>query len=253
MEESPRGWWGVRTLSWYVGGSQVLGVACVVITGVWLGQYHGGYAWDGTGHQFNVHPLCMVLGLVFLYGDAIMVYRVFRNESKRNVKILHAVLHLLALVLSIVGIVAVFDFHNALKISNMYSLHSWCGMITFILFILQWLIGLALFLFPWASRWLRSAYLPLHVFFGLGLFGLSIATCLQGITEKMLFSSPETYSKFDPEGVLANILGLLLLLFGAVVAYVVTHEDFRRPPLPEEEELSAHFKTLTEGGTPSSP
>lgn len=34
---------------------------------------------------------------------AILVYRVFRNESKRNVKILHAVLHLLALIISIVG------------------------------------------------------------------------------------------------------------------------------------------------------
>uniref|UniRef100_A0AAY4BNW0 Transmembrane ascorbate-dependent reductase CYB561 n=1 Tax=Denticeps clupeoides TaxID=299321 RepID=A0AAY4BNW0_9TELE len=232
---TPRGWWGVRTLSWYVGGSQVLGVA--LPRRIRLG-------WNRS--PVHVHPLCMVLGLVFLYGDAIMVYRVFRNESKRNVKILHAVLHLLALVLSIVGeINTCFNF----LIQECQSGFN----VTLVLFFSQWLIGLALFLFPWASRWLRSAYLPLHVFFGLGLFGLSIATCLQGITEKMLFSSPETYSKFDPEGVLANILGLLLLLFGAVVAYVVTHEDFRRPPLPEEEELSAHFKTLTEGGTPSSP
>lgn len=56
-------------LPWYVAGSQLLGLACVVITGVWMGHYRGGYAWDGTAHEFNVHPLCMVLGLVFLYGD----------------------------------------------------------------------------------------------------------------------------------------------------------------------------------------
>lgn len=35
------------------------------------------------------------------------------------------------------GIVAVFDFHNHNKIPNMYSLHSWCGMLTFVLFCVQ--------------------------------------------------------------------------------------------------------------------
>lgn len=70
MEDSPqRAMQGLGSFPWYVGGTQVLGLACVVITGVWMGSYHGGYAWDGSGQEFNVHPLCMVLGLVFLYGD----------------------------------------------------------------------------------------------------------------------------------------------------------------------------------------
>ena len=65
--------------------------------------------------------------------------------------------------------------------------------------------------------------------------------------------SRNTYSKFDSEGVLANVLGLLLVGFGVLVGYVVTREDFRRPPHPEEEALSVHFKTLTEGESPNSP
>lgn len=62
-----------------------------------------------------------------------------------------------------------------------------------------------------------------------------------------------TYSQFNPEGVLANVLGLLLVCFGGVVSYVVTKEEYRRPPNPEEESLSVYFKTLTEGQSPSSP
>lgn len=62
-----------------------------------------------------------------------------------------------------------------------------------------------------------------------------------------------TYSQFNPEGVLANVLGVLLLCFGGVVSYVVTREEYRRPPNPEEESLSVYFKTLTEGQSPSSP
>uniref|UniRef100_A0A8C7D7E1 Transmembrane ascorbate-dependent reductase CYB561 n=1 Tax=Oncorhynchus kisutch TaxID=8019 RepID=A0A8C7D7E1_ONCKI len=152
------------------------------------------------------------------------------------------------------GIVAVFDFHNHNKIPNMYSLHSWCGMLTFVLFCVQWLMGLGFFLFPGTLMALRSWYLPLHVFFGLAMLAMSLASCLLGISEKLFFSIQHTYSQFAPEGILGNMLGLLLVAFGILVGYVVTREDFRRPPHPEEEALSVHFKTLTEGrGSPTSP
>ncbi|XP_005811294.1 cytochrome b561 [Xiphophorus maculatus] len=236
-----------------VGASQVLGLVSVVLTGVWMGHYRGGFAWDGSAHEFNLHPLCMVLGLIFLHGDAILVYRVFCNEAKKHVKLLHGIIHLLALIISIIGVVAVFDFHRAAKIPDMYSLHSWCGMATLIFFCLQWVLGLLFFLFPVASSWLRATYLPIHVFCGLTLLVMAIGTCLLGITEKLLFSITDTYSLFAPEGVLANMLGILLLLYGVLLVYLITREEYRRPPNPEEESLSVHFKNLTEGGVPTTP
>ncbi|XP_029015225.1 transmembrane ascorbate-dependent reductase CYB561 isoform X2 [Betta splendens] len=239
--------------AWLVGASQVLGVASVVLTGVWMGHYRGGFSWDGSEQEFNLHPLCMVLGLVFLQGDAILVYRVFRSEPKKNLKLLHAIIHLLALTLSIIGFVAVFDFHRAAKIPDMYSLHSWCGMATLVLFCLQWVMGLLFFLFPVASSWIRASYLPIHVFCGLVLLIMAIGSCLLGITEKLLFSITSTYALFAPEGVLANILGLLLVCFGMLIGYLTTRKEYRCLPNPEEESLSVHFKTLTEGGSPSSP
>ncbi|XP_062893892.1 transmembrane ascorbate-dependent reductase CYB561 [Mobula hypostoma] len=237
-------------LHWLVAGTQILGLASVIMTGVWLGHYQGGFAWDGTANQFNVHPLCMVIGMVFLYGDAILVYRTLRNEGKTTLKLLHAFIHLIALVAIIVGAVAVFDFHAANNIPDLYSLHSWCGLSIIILFCLQWVMGLAFFLFPGVTYSLRTIYYPFHVYFGLALFILSIGTCLIGITEKLFFSVRDTYSKFDPQGILANTLGLVLVCFGFLVTYILTRNEWKRSASPEEEALSLHFKTLTEEGSP---
>jgi hypothetical protein len=55
-------------LPYYVFFSQLLGLTVVAMTGAWLGLYRGGTAWEGA-QQFNVHPLCMVVGMVFLQGD----------------------------------------------------------------------------------------------------------------------------------------------------------------------------------------
>ncbi|XP_072417138.1 transmembrane ascorbate-dependent reductase CYB561 isoform X2 [Chiloscyllium punctatum] len=220
MESNPLEEHRPGLLPWFIAATQILGLAAVVMTGVWMGHYEGGFAWDGGSLQFNVHPLCMVVGMIFLYGDCL---------------------------------VAVFQFHSAQNIPNMYSLHSWCGLITVILFCTQWVLGLVFFLFPGVAYSLRASYRPLHVFFGLALFILAIGTCLLGITEKLLFSISDTYSKFAAAGVMANVLGLVLVGFGLTVGYVVTRSEWKRAASPEEEALSMHFKTLTERDSPDSP
>lgn len=239
------------TLSCCVAFSQLLGLTVVAVTGAWLGLYRGGIAWESS-LQFNVHPLCMVIGLVFLQGDALLVYRVFRNEAKRTTKVLHWLLHAFAFIIALVGLVAVFDYHKKKGYADLYSLHSWCGVLVFVLYFVQWLVGFSFFLFPGASFSLRSRYRSQHVFFGAAVFLLSVGTALLGLKEALLFSLGTRYSTFEPEGVLANVLGLLLAAFGLVVLYILTRADWKRPPQAEEQALSMDFKMLTEGDSPGS-
>ncbi|EPQ02956.1 Cytochrome b561 [Myotis brandtii] len=238
-------------LSYCVAFSQLLGLTVVAVTGAWLGLYRGGIAWE-SALQFNVHPLCMVIGLIFLQGDALLVYRVFRNEAKRTTKILHGLLHGFAFIIALVGLVAVFDYHRKKGYADLYSLHSWCGILAFVLYVVQWLVGFSFFLFPGASFSLRSRYRPLHIFFGASIFLLSVGTALLGLKEALLFKLGTKYSMFEPEGVLANVLGLLLAGFALVVLYILTRTEWKRPPQAEEQALSMDFKTLTEGDSPSS-
>ncbi len=52
-----------------VGIAEVFGVVAVGVTVIWMAHYRGGFAWDGSAKEFNYHPIFMVLGFVFLYGN----------------------------------------------------------------------------------------------------------------------------------------------------------------------------------------
>lgn len=68
-----------------------------------------------------------------------LIYRIQRNVRKRRLKLIHTGLMLLIILLTIIALIAVFDSHN-LKIPptpNMYTLHSWIGLTSVILFCFQ--------------------------------------------------------------------------------------------------------------------
>ena len=52
----------------------------------------------------------------------------------------------------------------------------------------QWVGGVVAFLKPGLPYDMRSRIMPLHVFFGLALYVIAIATAISGLTEKAIFS-----------------------------------------------------------------
>ncbi|XP_003448657.1 lysosomal membrane ascorbate-dependent ferrireductase CYB561A3 isoform X1 [Oreochromis niloticus] len=214
----------------------VLGVACVVCVCLWNSKWRGGFAWDGSSLQFNWHPVLMVTGLVVLYGNGAVLYRIplTWGQNKLPWKLLHAALMLLALVLSIVGLCAVFDFHNAQNTPNLYSVHSWIGIAATALFAMQWVAGMAGFLLPCSPISLRKRLKPMHVWLGGSILTLSIAACISGINEKLFFvlkgiNMTQPYSALPPEALLGNSLGVLIVAFGLVVLKILSTREWQRP------------------------
>ncbi|XP_015667352.1 cytochrome b reductase 1 [Protobothrops mucrosquamatus] len=224
---------GFKLFLAFLASALLLGFLSVVFALVWVLHYREGLAWNGDFAEFNWHPVLIITGFVFIQGIAIIVYRLpwTWKCSKFLMKLIHAGLHTVALTLAIISLVAVFDFHNARKIPNMYSLHSWIGLTAVILYALQLVLGLLVFLLPIASTSLRTILMPIHVYSGLLLFGSVIATALMGITEKLFFTLKEnpSYSSSPEEAIFVNVLGVLIVAYGAVILWMATRPHWKRP------------------------
>ncbi|XP_054468999.1 lysosomal membrane ascorbate-dependent ferrireductase CYB561A3-like [Anoplopoma fimbria] len=217
-----------------------LGLLCLLFVSFWSSHWHGGFSWDGSALQFNWHPVLMVAGLVVLYGNAVLVFRMpFTWKQKKNTwKLVHAGLMLLALLLSVLGLCAVFDYHRSLQIPDMYSLHSWVGICTVIMFAFQWVLGLAGFLLPCSPLPFRSNLKPVHIWMGKAILILSLTSCISGITENLFFSldgvSGEPYSSLPAEAKFANSLGILIVAFVLVVFGILSKNSWQRPESENE-------------------
>ncbi|XP_076928137.1 putative transmembrane ascorbate ferrireductase 3 [Bidens hawaiensis] len=199
--------------------AHVFGILANILMLIWLLHYREGLDLDSSNpyRVFNVHPFLMFFGFIFLIGEAMMAYKTVRAERQIQ-KYVHMFLHLSALVLGIVGIHATFKFHNKMNILDMYSLHSWIGMGTFCLFILQWLFGFSLFVFPKASEVTRTRLSHWHVLGGRMLLYMAICAALTGLMQKFTFMQLTN----NRESYVINFLGLSILLFGIAVDFSVS-------------------------------
>jgi len=219
--------------------TELLLFGVLILSLVWVYKFHGGFAWnEDVDKQFNVHPVLMITGFIFFMGRAMLVYRLFRCCHKAVTKLLHTILLLCAVPCIVVGTIAVFDFHNLREkpFPNLYSLHSWCGLITIGLFGMQFVVGFVSF---WllsccdaATAGCRAALLPVHTVMGVVTFFVAIATALTGYTERALFTFKAEYSQFVDQTWYVNAQGTALVLLAVVVCFLLFFSSFARRTSP---------------------
>ncbi|PHT99274.1 hypothetical protein BC332_31881 [Capsicum chinense] len=198
--------------------AHLLFIAITILVLVWLLHFREGLAFSSSNKSkiFNIHPLLMVIGFVLMSGEAIMAYTT-TPTSRKNHKLFHMFLHLIALVAGIIGVIAVFKYHDESGIPHVYTFHSWIGLSTIILFGLQWILSFLTFLFPRARTSTRSRVAPWHALIGITIFFMAIVTAETGVVQKFIFLS----LRRNQEGLIVNFIGLLILLFGISVGLTV--------------------------------
>ena len=148
---------------------EIFGIISVILVGLFYpkdGRY-GNYDWEKN--PFSYHPLLMTIGLLFCYGNGIILYRTFPKTKKLLVKIFHGFVLISSLVFAAVGLAAIIRTKNLAQRPHFFTYHSWIGITTLTLFVFQWILGFISFLFPQLSLSFRQFYLPRF-----GLFLLEI-------------------------------------------------------------------------------
>jgi len=224
--------------------ARVLELFTFVLTAIWIFHNLGGVGFspkivlgpkkhaeevtNDTGPVFNWHPLLMSLAFPVFMSEAMLAYRrpLAKDLDRGQRKMLHAALHSAAIFCIIFGIVAAFQSHSLKKpvpIPQLYSPHSYLGMLTFIMSLLQYLAGLGGFLLPKMSAPQRAALSPLHMYLGRATYVLGLATMTVGIQEKTTFiqmgSHLQGSALFRSYLRIPASLQLLIAFTGLVVLY----------------------------------
>ncbi|KAH9603489.1 hypothetical protein KSS87_010005 [Heliosperma pusillum] len=178
--------------------------------------------------RYVIHPVLMLIGFIILGGEAIVSYKSLPLKKEVK-KVIHLVLHAIALILGIVGISAAFKFHNESSILNLYSLHSWLGIGIIVLYGIQWIYGFIIFFYPGGSPSLRAESLPWHILFGMFVYVLAIANAAIGFLEKLTFLESAGLEKFGPEAFLVNFTAIATVLYGTFVLLTVYAKKDQEP------------------------
>ncbi|XP_058078882.1 probable ascorbate-specific transmembrane electron transporter 1 [Magnolia sinica] len=198
--------------------AHLFGVVAVILMLVWVFHFRGGVDLnsDNEQHIFNVHPFLVHIGFTIVAGEAIMAYKIIPLKHPLQ-KLAHMAITLIAFVMGIVGIYAVFKYHHDIHVLQMYSLHSWTGMGTICLFGFQWLFGFLTFMYPRASGQTRAWIIRWHASSGLIIFLLAICNIQSGLSEQLLFLGLMR----DKQARVMNFTGLMTILYGIAVALTV--------------------------------
>ncbi|KAL3834439.1 hypothetical protein ACJIZ3_009175 [Penstemon smallii] len=198
--------------------AHVLGIVAAILVLIWNISFRGGLAWEATNKNliFNLHPVLMLIGLIIIGGEAIISYKSLPLKKPEK-KLVHLILHAIALILGILGVYLAFKFHNESNIANLYSLHSWLGIGVIVLYGIQWIYGFLVFFYPGGTSAIRSESLPWHVLFGTFVYILAVATATLGYLEKLTFLQSTGLAKYGPEAFLVNFTAIVTILFGTFV------------------------------------
>lgn len=202
----------------------VLGIFTIFLMIIWTYSFRGGYGLSGTS-VFNLHPLIMFAGFIYLSSEAIVA---FKSGYKKS---LHMAVQGAALILAVIGVFAAYKFHLDNKIQNFYSLHSWLGLTTLALYIIQWLVGFVAFWRQSVAKPKRTELLPWHVFFGFVAYIAALVTAELGLLEKLTFlqkMGEKPLGLWSGEALLVNFLGVAMCVFGAVVVLTTVVPKPRR-------------------------
>ena len=192
---------------------------------------------------FNWHPVLMTLGMVCLFAWSALSYRTLDPViGHARAKIVHGLLHTVTLVCVGVGMVAVWVSLDWQGAAHFGSGHTWLGGLTLALWLTQYIVGGVSFSAPLSlvSGSFRAKLKPLHVTWGLAIFGLAGMCVATGLMEQLDYT--KACSTRSTECIAGNFLILSVAALLCCVMYVLAAQK------PAEIAAADETQALTDPG-----
>ncbi|RWS25797.1 putative transmembrane ascorbate ferrireductase 2-like isoform X1, partial [Leptotrombidium deliense] len=176
--------------------AELLLIGTVAIFVYFVLMHDKGFAWTNNRQaQWNLHGVLMLVGFIFMNGQALLMYKLLICIPKIYVKIIHTLIFLCSISAIAIGMISGIQAQASVPRSSVpkhfYSIHSWAGLVTCGLFALQFFVGFVSFLVllccDKATSGFRKKLLPTHVTFGLIIFSLGALSCITGIFQTARF------------------------------------------------------------------
>lgn len=214
--------------------AQVIGILSVLLVFYWCIFFAGGIGFS-RGLLFQWHPLFATIGMIYLLGNAILIFRIFRDKPQFTLKRMHAAASAVGLVFTVVATLVVLLTPHSPGKAYLYSMHGWLGLLAVILYAMQAVVSVAAFLLDAVSN--QACLIPVHHYLGHAIFILGIGSAVTGVNETAIFKLKTNYSKLGNEAILFNTIGILFTIFGLIVVYLSTNIHYKRFPRPQNSQL----------------
>jgi len=145
-------------------------------------KYLGGLDWSYP-NVFNWHPIMMTAGMVICTTEGLLAFRAFPFDKVINRRVRY-IWHTAGIAFMVVGLVAVFEYKNDRNSANLWSIHSWVGLMTISLFLAQYLLGVYLFFYEGADPDMREAYIPFFAWLDVVVYVSACFTAEMGIVQE---------------------------------------------------------------------
>ena len=198
------------------------------------------YGLTGGLSTFGIHPVLMAAGFLILAPVASVLFavrdglKVHSDDGKALFKMLHATLHLSALLCGSFGLWSIWLTHERSRFQyHFQTLHSWFGIVGFGCYCIQWGAGACVFLLcPEAAR---ARFVDVHRWCGRILIYSLLIVCVMGSLAcvwKNGLAEPHPHASGLSDWVLQNVGGCLMLVELFVAYYLLERRAASRSSGP---------------------
>jgi cytochrome b-561 len=111
-----------------------------------------------------------------------------RGLTSGALDFLHTIITLMTSIFLFAGIYVAVITVNSSENLHFYTIHSWIGLASIIGFVLQWIAGFVIFIFPKFIPSIQKLLIPIHTYLGRTVFALIGCTAILGISDKLRFN-----------------------------------------------------------------